>query len=88
MLNQHSEFYFSLPPNVFFVVVVVVVVLSLTNAFQDLECVIVLPFHTVHGVINERILKWFAIHLSSGTYFVRTLHHDPFILGGPTWHGS
>ena len=21
-------------------------------------------------------------------HFVRTLHHDLFILGGPTWHGS
>ena len=25
---------------------------------------------------------------SSGPHFVRILHHDPFILGGPTWHGS
>ena len=33
-------------------------------------------------------LKWFAIHFSSGLCFVRTLHHDPCILGGPTWHGS
>ena len=29
-----------------------------------------------------------AIPFSNGTQFVRTLHHDPSILGGPTWHGS
>ena len=26
--------------------------------------------------------------LSSGPHFVRTLHHDPSVLGGPTWHDS
>ena len=26
--------------------------------------------------------------LLSGPHFVRTLHHDPPILAGPTWHGS
>ena len=57
LLNQYSEFYFSLSPKVGFFFFQ-----SLTNAvYQDLECVTVLPFHTVHGVINERILKWFAI---------------------------
>ena len=29
-----------------------------------------------------------AIPFSNGTHFVRSLHHDPSILGGPTWHGS
>ena len=47
-----------------------------------------LPFHTVHGVLEARILKWLAIPFSSGPCFVRILHHDPSILGGPTWHGS
>ena len=47
-----------------------------------------LPFHTIHGILKARMLKWFAISLSSGPRFVRTLHHDPSILGGPTWHGS
>ena len=47
-----------------------------------------LPFHTVHGVLKARILKWFAIPFSSGPCFVRNLCHDPFVLGGPTWHGS
>ena len=51
------------------------------------QCPIFLPFHTVHGVLKARILKWFAIPFSSGQRFVRTLHHDPSILGGPTWHG-
>ena len=46
------------------------------------------PFHTVHGVLKERILKWFAIPFSSGPCFVRTLHHYAFVLGGPTRHGS
>ena len=38
-----------------------------------------LPFHTVHGVLKTRILKWFAIPFSSGTRFVKTLHHDPSV---------
>ena len=49
------------------------------------QCPIFLPFHTVHGVLKARVLKWFAIPFSSGPHFVRTLHHDPSILGGPTW---
>ncbi|KAB0372226.1 hypothetical protein FD755_016018, partial [Muntiacus reevesi] len=38
---------------------------------------IILPFHTVHGVLKARTLKWFAIPFSSGPHFVRPLHHDP-----------
>ena len=45
-------------------------------------------FHTVHGVLKPRILKWFAFAFSSGPRFVRTLHHDPSILGLPAWHSS
>ena len=41
------------------------------------QCHIFLPFHTFHGVIKARMLKWFAILFSSGPCFVRTLHHDP-----------
>ena len=52
------------------------------------QCPIFLPFHTVHGVLKAKILKWFAIPFSSEPHFVRTLHHDPSVLGGPTWHGS
>ena len=48
------------------------------------QCPIVLPFHTVHGVLKARILKWFAIPFSSGPHSVRPLHHDLSILGGPT----
>jgi len=29
-----------------------------------------LPFHTVHGVLKARILKWFAIPFSSGPHSV------------------
>ena len=35
-----------------------------------------MPFHTVHGVLKARILKWFAIPFSSGPHFVRTLYQD------------
>ena len=49
---------------------------------------IFLTFHTVHGLLKARILKWFAIPFSDGPHFVRTLHYDPSVLGGPTWHGS
>ena len=52
------------------------------------QCHIFLPFHTVDGVLKARILKWFSIPFFSGPRFVRTGHHDPSILGGPTRHGS
>ena len=51
------------------------------------QCHIFLPFHTVHSVLKARILKWPAIPFSSGPHFVRTLHHDPSILDGPTRPG-
>ena len=35
-----------------------------------------LPFHTVHGVLKARILKWFAIPFSSGPRFFRILYQD------------
>ena len=53
----------------------------------SLQYPIILPFHTVHGVLKAGILKWFAIPFSSGPHSVRPLHHAPTILGGPTWHG-
>ena len=52
------------------------------------QCPIFLPFHTVHGALKARTLKWFAIPFFSGPRFVRTLHHDPFTLGGATRHDS
>ena len=33
------------------------------------------PFHTVHGVLKARILKWFAIPFSSGPCLVRPHHY-------------
>ena len=33
---------------------------------------ILLPFHTVHGVLKARMLKWFAIPFFSGPHFGRT----------------
>ena len=38
--------------------------------------------------VMGRILKWFAIPFYSGARFLRTLHHDLCVLGGPTQHGS
>ena len=52
------------------------------------QCPIFSPFHTVHGVLKARIIKWFAIPFSSGPCFVRTLHHNRSILDGPILHGS
>ena len=52
------------------------------------QCHIFLPFHTIHGVLKARKLKWFSIPFSSGPHFVRTLHYDPSVLGGPTRHRS
>ena len=51
------------------------------------QCPIILPSHTVHGVLKARKLKWFAIPFSSGPHSVRPLNHDPSVLGGPTRHG-
>ena len=36
----------------------------------------------VHGILKARIQKWFTIPIPSVTPFVRTLHHDPSVLGG------
>ena len=38
------------------------------------QCPIFLPFHTVHGVLKARILKWVAMLFSSAPCFVRTLY--------------
>ena len=48
---------------------------------------IILPFHTVHGVLKARILKQFAIPFSSGPRSVRPLHHDLSVLGN-RWGNS
>ena len=44
------------------------------------QCPIFFPFHTVHGVLKAGILKWFAIPFSSGPCFIRTFHHEPYLL--------
>ena len=51
------------------------------------QCPTFLPFHTVHGVLKARLLKWFGIPFPSGSHSVRPLHHDLSILDGSTWHG-
>ena len=44
-------------------------------------------FSLCHGVLEARIPKWFAIAFSSRHYSVRTVLHDPSVLGGHAWHG-
>ena len=41
-------------------------------------------FHTVHGVFEAGILKWFAMPFSSGLCFLRTLYHELSSLGWPS----
>ena len=53
---------------------------------KRLQYPIILPFHTLHGVLMKNT-EVFAIPFSSGPHSVRPVHHDPSILGGPTWHG-
>ena len=43
---------------------------------------------SVHGILKARILKCFAIPFFTGPHFVRNLHHDTSVFGGPTRHGS
>ena len=43
--------------------------------------------HTVCGVLAAGILEWCAVSSSRGLRFVRTLHCDPSVLGGPAQHG-
>ena len=58
---------------------------SILGTFQPREfifqCPIFLHFHAIHEILKARILKWFAIPFSSRPRFVRTLHHDPSVLG-------
>ena len=46
------------------------------------QCSIILPFHTVHGVLKARILKWFDIPFSSGPHSVilPSYSHSYFIV--------
>ena len=47
---------------------------------------IFLPFHSVHGVLDVRMLDWAAISFSSGPHVVGTLHYDQTVLGTTnTW---
>ena len=50
---------------------------SILGTYQACEFLfqypITLPFHTVHGVLKARILKWFAIPFSSGPHSVSWL---------------
>ena len=52
------------------------------------QCPVFLPFHTVHGVLKERILSGLPFPSPGDHVFFQTLQYDQSILGGPTWHGS
>ena len=58
-----------------------------TNLGSSSFSVISFCLFFVHGLLKASMLKWFAIPFSSGPHSVRPLHHDPSVLGGPTWHG-
>ena len=60
----------------------------LSNHLLPHHHLLFLPFHTGHGVLQARILEYVAISSSSGPHFVRTLHYDLSILGGPARQGS
>ena len=45
------------------------------------------PFYTVHRLLKAKLLERVPISSSSGPRFVRTLHCDPSILGGPARYG-
>ena len=60
---------------------------------SDLGCFIFhysifLRFQAVYGVLAARILEWFAVSSYGGPRFVRTLHSNPSILGGPAQQSS
>ena len=90
----HSWVLFSLWPRLFIVSGIISLFFSssILGTYQPGEFIfhyhIFLPFYAVHGVLKGRILKWLAFPFSSGPRFVRILHYDPSILGGPKWHGS
>ena len=88
-IHNWELFLLWLPPFILSGVISPLISGSILGTYQPrdfiFQCPIFLPFHTVHGVLKARILKWFAIPFSSGPRFVRTIHHDPSVLGGPTW---
>ena len=47
------------------------------------RCHIFLPFHNIHGILQAKLLTWFAIPFSNGPHFVRTFLCDPSGLGAP-----
>ena len=53
------------------------------------QCPIFLPFHTVHGVLKARILKWFAIPFSRGPRFAElsTMTHPSWVALHGMAHG-
>ena len=60
--------------------------MTISDSQTDFSLLISTLFHAVHGDLKATIPKWFAMPFSSGPHSVRPLHHDPSILGGPTWH--
>ena len=46
------------------------------------QCPIFLPFHTVHGVLKAKILKWFTFPFSSGHVTIRNKSIKMSSVGG------
>ena len=47
-----------------------------------------LPYHTPFPILNQSTVLCPVLIVASSAIFVRTLHYDPFILGGPAQHDS
>ena len=82
--QTHSQLSFPLRPSSFiFSGTISNHSLLFPNSTQDIfwpgrssDVISFLPFHTVHGILEARILEWFAISFSSRPCFVRTLPYD------------
>ena len=62
--------------------------LNLKSLISGLKRLVFLPFHTVHGVLKARILKWFAFPFSSRLLFCQKSPPWHIVLGSPARHGS
>ena len=56
---------------------------SQTKIILWLKVFLFIPFILFKGALKARALEWFAIPSSSGLCFVRMLHYDQSIVGGP-----
>ena len=86
--SQHQTLLPSPVPTTLVVVLALAQPWAPTNLGVHLSVSYLFAFSYCSWGSQGKILKWFAIPFSSGPRFVRTLHHDPSILGGSTQHCS